>query len=45
VLQVGRGEGNRVVTVGIPDTSRMSVAARQAEVTEVTWDDPRRRHR
>lgn len=43
VLQVGRGEGNRVVTVGIPDTSRMSIAAQEAAVTDSTWDQSRRR--
>ena len=38
VLQIGRGENNRVVTVGIPDTPRMSRAAQEAKVTDVTWD-------
>jgi len=44
-LQVGQCQGDRLVTVGIPDTARMAQAARQVGAVGVTWnqDDQRRR--
>jgi anaerobic ribonucleoside-triphosphate reductase activating protein len=43
VLQVGRGDGRHVVTVGIPHTPRMANAAQEADVANVTWDQSSRR--
>jgi anaerobic ribonucleoside-triphosphate reductase activating protein len=37
-LQVGRGAGDQVVTVGIPDITRMEMAAHQAGATEASWN-------
>jgi len=37
-LQVGRGAGDQVVTVGIPDIPRMEMAAQQAGGTEASWN-------
>lgn len=36
-LQIGHLSGNRLVTVGIPDTHRMERAARQIGFNSVTW--------
>lgn len=37
-VQVGQCQGEALVTVGIPDTPRMTVAARQVGAVGVTWD-------
>lgn len=45
LLQIGGSDEGRIVTVGIPHTSRMTQAARRVNATEVSWDLSRRRRR
>lgn len=44
-LQVGQCQGGSLVTVGIPDTTRMARAARQVGAVGVTWDQDEARRR
>jgi anaerobic ribonucleoside-triphosphate reductase activating protein len=44
-LQVGQCQGDRLVTVGIPNTTRMKQAVRQVGVVGVTWDQDEQRRR
>lgn len=45
VLQVGQGQGESLVTVGIPHTPRLTEAARQSGAIAVTWDQHNHRRK